>query len=139
MILNVRGKRIEIDEETIKKSKVLSVYKNGPWLDNKQPYYLNYEVSLVHKLLNHLNGDYYFGNDLEQIRRELVIDDGETIFESNMHIIKDEFLNFNTHYHHFSGNSTIIAPYFTYLSKQKHIHLLKFINYEIQIDEGFMI
>src|SRR5579872_3051110 len=57
MQLNARGVIITIPFDIALQSGVLTTFINGPWKDNKEPFYLNYSSKTVHLLLDALNGE----------------------------------------------------------------------------------
>lgn len=78
MIINARGTKIEIKEDSLllKRSKVLQTYDNTIMKNNDTDteYYLNYRDSLVHDLIDYIEGYSKYNSKLDKIMDELMIE-----------------------------------------------------------------
>ena len=72
--LNARGTIIQIPKEIVYKSEVLKTYFHK-WNEKEEPYYLNYEPKIVHKLIDYLSMlDMNHIDKIKTIANELLIE-----------------------------------------------------------------
>ena len=151
--LNARGTMIQIPKTEAFKSEILKTYFDK-WNEKNEPFYLNYEPKIVHKLFDYL-ADGYFSNkrtkDIEKIKNianELLIEinvtndiDGYFFtdfviqkmykeFQEKYNDFKNEMKNYNVNIDE-SYNLSIFLSMMSYYKKLHVVQIYKlYINYE---------
>ena len=131
IFLNARGTIIQARAELIEKSPVLKNLINGNWKDKQEAYYLDYQASIVHSLLDYLAGRKVNNEHLQYITDELLIEMDKNIVMDYCDLKKlyDEYANkFNEFNliamkHNISYDKYNLEVFLSMLSYYKHMHM----------------
>ena len=143
--LNARGTIIQAKMEIAEKSPVLKNLINGQWMDTKEPYYLDYEASVVHALLDYLAGRKINSEKLEYITDELLIELDKNIV-MDWHKLQKLFEEFKNKFEEFKKimneyNCSIdkynLQVFLTMLSYYEHVHLENIFGYRMEYNDRF--